>query len=79
MVLVLFVQLMQDEETAPWAELKRGGDFFLPSWLKLKFQVSSSQQHRKKAECKHLLCTSKLLAGAVRSLVVAQRLTAFFN
>jgi hypothetical protein len=50
-VLVLFVQLMQDEETAPWAELKRGGDFFLPSWLKLKFQVSFSQQHRKHLHC----------------------------
>ena len=36
----------QEVEPTTWEGLKRGGDFFLPSWLKHKFQVSSCREAR---------------------------------
>jgi hypothetical protein len=39
---IFFLHLWQEVDGAPWSEEKRGGDFFLPSWLKHKFQVSIS-------------------------------------
>ena len=70
----MFIFFWQEVEPTTWQGLKRGGDFFLPSWLKHKFQVSSCREARHQSKTKknkqHTFTENNRLAKTISRIFI---------